>query len=148
MCTSDALKPKKWAGKVIQKYRKSVSNVPMWSGLTNLTDITSNQWNLYEFCQHKRRREHGICNLQYWDGMLYALLHWVIRLISLLENMFLRLPQSYSVFYYLAGHQEWIKTKTDDTATFSEQPFLCNYSYNSDKGCGGGWSSLQISEWM
>ena len=41
-------------------------------------------------------------------------------------------------FYYLSRHQEWIKTKTDDTATFSEQPFLCNYSYNSDKGCGGG----------
>ena len=42
-----------------------------------------------------------------------------------------------SVIYYLSGLQEWIKTKTDDTATFSDRPFLCNYSYNSDKGCGG-----------
>ena len=70
----------------------------------------------------------------------------LILLISLLENMFLRLPQSYSVFYYLSEHQQWIKTKTDDTATFSVRPFLYNYSYNSDKGCEGGGSTSKISE--
>ena len=71
-----------------------------------------------------------ICNMQ-------IICNAVILLISLQENMFSRLFQSYSVFYYLSGHQEWIKTKTDDTATFSDQYFLCNYSYNSDKGCEG-----------